>query len=304
MRAFVKLIACAGVALTVAGCDPFLEQRYVNEGAGVDLYTADRASQVDLMDQYVAYLCAQVGSNCIVNSQTFVQAGMNDIDQRCDGFLTWLDARRRDKEPVLAELAAVGAATHDIMTVTGAAPKSLNIVATAFGLAAATYSNWNSRLLISVNQSTVQEVVYKSQWQFREKARNFPIPDRPTSIYLLRNYLRLCMPITIEAAINTTTTLVQRDAAAAATQSLVVATTTPMVLRQSIPLSPRAPLPLPGGGGRNPPPPAGELKMAGLTDTERNIPQSVGEVIQSNLCIISPYDELLTQREMQFSRRK
>ena len=55
----------------------------------------------------------------------------------------------------------------------------------------------NSRLLISVNQSTVQEVVYGSQGQFREKIRDYRVPDQPAAIYLLRNYLRLCMPITI-----------------------------------------------------------------------------------------------------------
>jgi hypothetical protein len=151
---------------------------------------------------------------------TFVIAGMNDIDQRCDGFLTWLDARRRDREPVLAELAAIGAAAHSIMTVTGSSPKSLDILAAAFGLAAATYSNWNSRLLISVEQSTVQEVVFSSQGKFRDKIKDYPVTDRPTAIYLLRNYLRLCMPITIEATFNTSTTLVQRSPEAAAIASM------------------------------------------------------------------------------------
>ena len=147
---------------------------------------------------------------------TFVIAGMNDIDQRCDGYLTWLDARRRDKEPVLAELGAIGAAVHSIMTVTGSSPTSLNILSAAFGLAIASYTNWNSRLLISIEQSTVQAVVYKSQGDYRAKIRDWIVSDRPTAIYLLRNYLRLCMPITIEATFNTSTILVQSGPVAAA----------------------------------------------------------------------------------------
>jgi len=220
-------IAIVCLALLIMGCDPITERRYFNEGAGVDLYTADRAAQIELLNAYVDFICAQPG-NCIDNT-TFVLAGMNDIDLRCDGFLTWLDARRRDKEPILAELSAINTAVHSIMTVTGSTPTALNIVTTAFGLASATYTNWNSRLLISVNQSTVQEVVYKSQQDFREKIKSYSVPDRPTAIYLLRNYLRLCMPITIEAQINTTTTLVQRPNVplSAAKTSLVVATTTP-----------------------------------------------------------------------------
>ena len=167
MRAGVTFVVCGALALSVAGCDPLIERRYINEGAGVDLYTSDRASQIELLNQYENFICAQVGRSC--DNATFVQAGMNDIDLRCDGFLTWLDARRRDKEPVLAELTAIGAAVHTVMTVTGSSPKALDIVTAAFGLASASYINWNSRLLISVNQSTVQEVVYKSQWRFREK---------------------------------------------------------------------------------------------------------------------------------------
>ena len=155
---------------------------------------------------------------------------MNDIDLRCDSYLTWLDARRRDKEPVLAQLSALNTAAHSIMTVTGSSPKSLDIVTAAFGLASATYSNWNSRLMLAVNQSTVQEIVYTSQSEFRKKIKSYRVPDRPTAIYLLRNYLRLCMPITIEASINTSATLVQRGDTNAAKKNLVVSTVAPRTL--------------------------------------------------------------------------
>src|SRR5215510_11694537 len=122
MHALGRFIALAVAVLSVAGCDPVVERRYVNEGAGVDLYTADRAGQVELLNQYVSFICQQAGSNCGGDWPTFVQAGMNDIDLRCDGFLTWLDARRRDKEPILAEISAINTAVHSIMTVTGSSP--------------------------------------------------------------------------------------------------------------------------------------------------------------------------------------
>lgn len=227
MRRVASVLACVGIAVTVAGCDPVTERRYFTEGAGVDLYTADRAQQIELQNQYINFICTQAGSDCGGSWTAFVQAGMNDIDQRCDGFLTWLDARRRDREPVLAEINAVNTATHAIMTVSGATPKSLDIVTAAFGLTSSTYANWNSRLLLAVNQSTVQEVVYTSQGKFRDKIKTFPIPDQPTAIYLLRNYLRLCLPTTIEAAVNVSATLVQRDAAAAAQSTVVKAVSAP-----------------------------------------------------------------------------
>src|SRR5207302_2248149 len=173
MRRVVRLVACVAIAVVTASCgNPMLERKYINEGAGVDLYSGDAANQIALLNQYIAFICTQIGQEtCIVGSPTFVQAGMNDIDQRCDGYLTWLDARRRDQTPVLAEISAIEGATHDIMAITGSSVKSLNIVTTAFTLATATYTNWNSRLLVSVNQSTVQEVVYTSQWKYRDKIK-------------------------------------------------------------------------------------------------------------------------------------
>jgi len=227
MRGVGVVAGCIALAVLVSGCDPVTDRRYVNEGAGVDLYTADRAGQTELLKEYERFVCAQLGPSCTSDWGTFVLAGMNDIDQRCDGFLTWLDARRRDKEPILAEISAINTAAHTIMTVTGSNPASLDIVTAAFGLASASYANWNSRLLISANQSTVQEIVYKGQGDFREKIKTYVVPDQPTAIYLLRNYLRLCMPITIEASINTTTTLVLRDAPLAARKNLVVSTVGP-----------------------------------------------------------------------------
>jgi hypothetical protein len=186
---------------------------------------------------------------------------MNDIDLRCDGFLTWLDARRRDREPVLAEINALTAATHTIMTATGASPKSLDIAVAAFGLASATYANWNSRLLLSVNQSTVQEVVYTSQGKFREKINTFRITDQPTAIYVLRNYLRLCMPTTIEAAVNISTTLVQRDIPPELQENLVVANVVPS--RPTIIRNVNAPLPK-----FNPPAPQPSATRLGPYETQ------------------------------------
>jgi len=224
-RPWFGLAVAGSLAVAVAGCNPMLDRQYMDEGAGATLYTTDQARQTALLDEYLNFLCLQARTSC-ADYVTLVQAGMNDIDQRCDGYLTWLDARRRDRAPVMAEIAAVQTAIHTVMTVTGSSPQSLDILTAAFGLATATYTNWNSRLLISIEQSTVQEVVYNSQRDYRDKTKSWPVPDQPTAIYLLRNYLRLCMPITIEANINTTTRLVQRGASPDVANSLVVRTTT------------------------------------------------------------------------------
>ena len=217
MRWVQALAGCLG-ALATSACAPVSEQ-YFREGVGVTLNSGQLAQATQLQDEYIYYICRQAGGfneaaaagpSCAgTDWTTFTVAGMNDIDQRCDAYLDWLDAQRRDRTPVLAQIAAMGAATSGIMGVAGAGTQAIAIVATAFGLAGQSYANWNSRLLLDVDHSTVQALVYRRQQQYRQSIYNIAVPSRASAIYLLRGYLRLCMPITIETDINNTVTLAQ-----------------------------------------------------------------------------------------------
>lgn len=221
MRFFAQVLVCA-VTAVVAACNPINDKRYMDEGAGVELGYSSIADATARQDIYVKEICQQAGfsmpessdraASCLDKSgwNEFVIAGINDINARCDNYLTWLDARRRDRAPVLKEILAVTGATNSILTASGADTTTLGIVSAAMALAGATYENWNSRLLLAINQSTIVEIVYSRQQQFMDSLRNKNFDNRPAALYVLRNYLRLCMPTTIEADINTSMTLVQR----------------------------------------------------------------------------------------------
>jgi hypothetical protein len=107
------------------------------------------------------------------------------------------------------------------MAASGVGVAPIAIVGAAFGLATSTFTNLSSRLVLEVNQSTVQSVVLTSQNKYRFTLINGdpltvpPTPptvivSRPSAIYVLRSYLRLCLPFTIETQINTTVTAVDR----------------------------------------------------------------------------------------------
>jgi hypothetical protein len=248
LSAFAACLA----ALATAACDPMTDQ-YFREGAGSDLYSAQLAEATQLQDEYVYYICRQAGNHNLdpsvggscdgTNWTAFTLAGMNDIDRRCDAYLTWLDAQRRDRTPVLAQIAAMGGSAGAIMGVAGAGTQALSIVATAFGLAGTTYANWNSRLLLDVDHSTVQTVVYTRQQQFRKDNASTigVIPDRASAIYVLRGYLRICMPITIETDINTSVIMVRHDAPQSLLQAPLVRAvpTVPLTPRETVAQNPR-----------------------------------------------------------------
>jgi len=231
MRAGI-VAGCTALALLVGGCDT-LDWRYTTEGAGTQLYSPDLANQARLQEIYVGYICQQAGlsyeqSGDILfcrepsvtgNWQIFVQAGMNDIDRRCDGYLTWLDNRRRSVGPIHQQILDTEAATLLILGATAADPtKAIAVVGAAFGLASHAFTNFNSRFLFEVEKSTVQSVVLTRQQKYRETLPRL-IDNRPAAIYALRQYLRLCMPMTIETQINTTVKLFERGGTAALDQA-------------------------------------------------------------------------------------
>ncbi len=288
MRFAATLVVCVGLSLTAAGCDPQTDRQYMREGVGVDLNSSKLPQATDRQEQYIDYICQQAGysysdaigrtSSCIDKSgwTAFVQAGMNDIDQRCDAYLSWLDAKRRDREPVLRQLAAVSGATHSIMTVSGAGTDSLDIVSTALSLAAASYANWNSRLLLEVDQSTVMTLVYSRQVDFRNAIAKEFVPDRPRAIYLLRNYVRICLPITIETDINTSITLVQRGNPADVKKNPVAKTagTVPIELNVTTPIPPSKQL--------------ANILHPAQDSVEDTLPFPIGKAIQKALCVKKP----------------
>jgi hypothetical protein len=228
-------IASVALALCLTACNS--DEYLLRDGAGIDLFSSRLPETTQLQDAYVAYICDQSSiptisgpPGCDVSRfgpaqwSIFVQTGMNDIDQRCDTYLAWLDNKKRWAGPVLQQISDVRTATEAIMVATGAAgPYPIGIVGAAFGLASRTFTNVNSRLVLELNHSTVQAVVLSRQRRYRMQLLGDPVTNtpaiaivsRPAAIHALRSYLRLCMPFTIETEINTTITDFERGGVAA-----------------------------------------------------------------------------------------
>jgi len=233
MRFARAIAACIALGAMLAACNPATDYSYFHQGIGTSLYRDDLPDVTRLQDLYLVYLCQQAGlaqpdETCTEMGsgqpawRLVVQAGMNDIDLRCDSYLAWLDDKKRSTAPVLKELAALGGATAAILQAADAGPKSIALVGIAFGLAAQTFTNINSRLLQEVNHSTVQSVVLDNQQQFRTKVLRMLVDNKPAALYLLRSYLRICLPFSIETSINNTTTVFHRSGAEALREPLLV----------------------------------------------------------------------------------
>lgn len=246
---FVGLVL-AVLATALSGCDSPGGGSLLRQGIGTDLSHAGLAQATTLQDRYVALICRQAGLGAFASEEgcadqsfraadwsAFVQAGMNDIDARCDAYLAWLDERRRSAGPILQQISDIRTATTAILALSGVGVDPIAIVSAAFGLASGTFTNVNSRLLLQLDQSTVQAVVLSRQTEFRQmlRAPDQRIANRPDAIHVLRSYLRICSPFTIETDINTTITTLARGGAAAIDRQAPLVETTPSNARPFTP---------------------------------------------------------------------
>jgi hypothetical protein len=224
MRAGV-VASCFALALLVGGCDPARDFRYTREGIGTDLYWDGLPAATQLQDVYLANMCAQAisptarsldplscdGLNLASRDWgLLVQAGMNDIDLRCDSYLSWLHDKKSSREPILKELAVLGGAAAAILRATDVGATPIALTAIAFGIAAESFTNYDLRILNGVDYTTVQSVVRGNRTQFRANNLSLVIDNRPAAIYVLRNYLSICLPASIEMSINNTVNVYHR----------------------------------------------------------------------------------------------
>jgi hypothetical protein len=226
MRRIMALGACFGAALATAACNLITtDQRYVREGAGTDVYWSGLADATYLQELYIGYICQQAGLPVMMQGEAlrcndaalgprdwgvFVQAGMNDIDKRCNAYLAWMDEKKRSSGPILQEVMDINAATSAIFLATGVGAIPMGIATAAFGLATNTLTNLDHRLILELEKTTVQAVVFTGRNTYRINLAKVTIDNRPAAIHALQSYLEICTPISIEANVNTTITVFER----------------------------------------------------------------------------------------------
>jgi hypothetical protein len=271
MRGVGVVAGCVALAVLVSGCDT-TDSQYFRYGIGTDLYSADIVQTTQFQDLYLTELCRQAlpvvstsdGQclNAVPNPNGWnliVQAGLNDVDRRCDSYLAWLDDRRRTNSAVLKELGDITVASQAIMRVAGVGANPITLAGLAFGLAANTFTNVNSRLLLEVDKTTVQTLVLHRRDAYRLQLQGIVVDSRPAAIHALRSYLTICTPYTIETDINSTITVFQAGGAGALERPPLVNAET---VRGTTIQRARDPLP------ERKPPPLEKLKPAFITNVQ------------------------------------
>jgi hypothetical protein len=221
MRAGI-VAGCVALAILTGGCDSN-DSRFFRYGIGTNLYSEDIVQATQYQDIYLTELCRQavpmlvttetvcINAGLSINDwDLIVQAGLNDIDRRCDAYLAWLDDRKRTNSAVLKQIGDTLAVSQGIMRLSGVGADPITMAGLAFGFATNTFTNVNSRLLLEVDKTTVQTLVLRRRADYRLQLRDVRVQNKPAVVHALRSYLNICTPFTIETDINSTITVFQQ----------------------------------------------------------------------------------------------
>lgn len=233
MRIFIPLI----FLMLLAACTGDDNTRRF-EGAGLSLYSETQTPKAtrDLV-RYFDQLCGQANIGTIkVNPKTgdrsfacpqsptsaqyakLMQAGLNDIDLRCDQYLGWIDRKRIEALSYRRSAGALEALLGAGLRIDGASADSFAALLAVFSFARDAYDASNFSLLAALESSTIKSIVYKRQKAFRAaaNAHSGKHASRESVVFALRNYLLICTPQTIVLDANTFT----RDPSAGSPEAL------------------------------------------------------------------------------------
>lgn len=133
-----------------------------------------------------------------------VPAGFSYIDEVCNTYIRALYDLDRDRDRIKSGLVLADKATSAIMGATGASTKAIQIAAQVFGLATNGTDVFVDRYEFKVEPAIVFLTLEKFRVQFRSDVASLSDTIRSPGqvMVVLRKYLLLCQPTSIEAAIN------------------------------------------------------------------------------------------------------
>lgn len=218
-----KLLMVLGLAVAVGGCatdftaDFAADSRYRNEGPGNELYSAETHGATENLRKYFQELASQAdlpkpdnpdaGNGFIVQSpddwNILVRTGMNDIDLRCDNYLTWIDQKRAERIVVNESITAISALTAGILGLAAPETSAISYIALGLGFAGTVYNSYQNSILMGLESSTIKTIVHESRQRLRAEWRKVDFTNKPDVVYALRSYLRICTPQAITLDVNT-----------------------------------------------------------------------------------------------------
>ena len=204
----------------LSACAPGMDSALNPQGAGTSLYTEATVRNTANLSRYFENLCEQAAFQtryCAPIPEKFapriwkilVETGYNDIDQRCDDYLNWIENKRQERIFASNTSTAINTLVSGALGVASASTAAISYTALSLGFTETLFDAYYSRILLGLEASTIKEIVNKRRFAHRHEFSKRDYLDRPQVVFALRQYLTICTPQSIVSDVN----IYSRDAA-------------------------------------------------------------------------------------------
>lgn len=216
-----RFLICSLAALC-ACTNPSQDRFYRTDGAGIELYSTNGipADHSARESSWLNEMCRDVplGAASYANSQDttgcklgdltetewagVVQSGFNNIDARCNQYLSWLGRKRDEKIFIDETTVALTGLLSGVLALASPESRALEFIGLALGFGTSTYNTYNNLVMLSLDPTTIQILVRQRRLAYRESMSSKDIQSKPQAVFVLRNYLDICTPEAIRLDVN------------------------------------------------------------------------------------------------------
>jgi len=197
-------------ALLLAGCASANEQIGIVRGLDSSIDTENLRKSTQAQNIIIEQLVSRSGLSGKPtlghNDWAYIlDAGIEFVDQECEGFVQALHRYDREQNALARGVSLVGTTASSIMGVAGSSAKALAVVASAFGLTSEGLSIARESVLYKIDPAAIRILISEAQAQYKAavKTNRGVYTSRSAAMSGLQGYLALCLPATLESAVNT-----------------------------------------------------------------------------------------------------
>jgi hypothetical protein len=184
---------------------PVLYVFAIEAGAVGPLVSNDGNLLAPLLATDIAVQQAALSSVSRAGWADITRIGEGRIDRHCTQFISSLYALEKEKKATLANVNAIQSATVGIMGLALAAQKAIGITGIAFGLASSLFDHTTTAVLYQLPAQSITSIVLAQRDILRagEDKVLAGVTNQGLASARLAEYIRYCIPVTIEANIAT-----------------------------------------------------------------------------------------------------
>lgn len=196
----IRILAAVAVISLSGGCATWEKSDLARSGPGSTFKPSLVGEYAKNQTEVLAQLKVMTDADNPTWDQ-IISAGLQYSDARCSDYIESLYQVNKQLKADVRDVNAFGTLAAGLMGIAKSAASEVAAAAVLFGYSEESLNNSGSRVLFELEPSAIRSLVEGSQKAFRS-ALLAGYQDRAGAFSVIREYVALCLPSTIEAEVN------------------------------------------------------------------------------------------------------